>query len=92
MSDSSNERIKVLGLGRAKRFFSFDDSQDAGELCLIITPAGEDEGTFYEDIELFDMGKDGGEGLAHGDRYEEGLEEGLEGAIYDEELTNPIKH
>ena len=93
MSDNSNERMKVLGLGRARRFFSYDDGQEAGELCLIITPVGEDQTSLYEDMELFDISKDEeGGNLVHAEKYGEAFEEGLEGAVYDEELTNPIKH
>jgi RNA polymerase primary sigma factor len=92
MSDNSNERLKVLGLGRAKQFFSYDEGQEPAEICLIITPAGEDQTSFYEDMELFDISKDEGDSPVNGEKYEETFEEGLEGAVYDEELTNPIKH
>jgi RNA polymerase primary sigma factor len=91
MSDDRNERMKVLGLDRAKLLFSYDEAQEA-ELCLIITPVGEDRTSFYEDMELFDISKDEEGNLIHTEKYEAAFEEGLEGAVYDEELTNPIKH
>jgi RNA polymerase primary sigma factor len=90
MSEDMESRVKMFGFGGAKRFLPFDDGQETGDFYLMLAPAGEDQADFYDDVDLFDIDKADG-GLLSGDKFEEGFEDGFEN-VYDEELTNPIKH
>ncbi len=89
MSDDMDSRMKMLGFNRAKRFFPYDEGREAGEVYLMMAPAGEDQAGFCDDMDLFDMDAEAEVSLIQTDRYD--FEDGLEG-VYDEELTNPIKH
>jgi RNA polymerase primary sigma factor len=89
MSDDRDSRMKMLGFDRAERFFPYDEGREVGEFYLLMAPAGEDQADFRDEADLFDMDGEGEDGLIRTERY--GFEDGLEG-VYDEELTNPIKH
>ena len=89
MSDDMDSRMKMLGFNRAQRFFPYDESREAGELYLLMAPPGEDQAVLCDDMDLFDMDAEGEGGLIQTERYS--FEDGVEG-VYDEELTNPIKH
>ncbi|MGD0228944.1 MAG: RNA polymerase sigma factor RpoD [Syntrophorhabdales bacterium] len=91
MSDNINNRMRILGFNGAKRFFSYDEGQEAGEIFLMIAQPEEDRAGFYQEAnDLFGLDKEE-EGFIQTDKYGEDFGEDLEG-VYDEELTNPIKH
>ncbi len=90
MPENMNDRMKMLGLSRARRFFTYDEGQE-GEIYLMITNNSEDQASFLDDMELFDVNKEESSGLIDTEKYEEAFGEGLD-EVYDEELTNPIKH
>jgi len=90
MSEDVENRMKMFGLSGPKGFFPYDEGQEVNDLYLILAPSAEDQASFYDDVDLFDIDK-GDAGLLQADKYEDGLDEALE-AVYDEELTNPIKH
>ncbi len=90
MSEDMESRVKMFGFGGAKRFLPFDEVRETGDFYLMLAPAGEDRADFYDDMDLFDIDKGDGD-LLPADKFEEGFEDGLEN-VYDEELTNPIKH
>ena len=90
MSDDMDSRMKMLGFNRAKRFFPYDEGREVGEIYLIMAPTGaEDQAAFCDDMDLFDMDAEGEGSLIRTERYS--FEDGLDG-VYDDELTNPIKH
>ena len=72
-----------------RRFFPYDEGREVGEVYLLMAPAGEDQAGFCDDMDLFDMDAEGEDSVIRTERYS--FEDGLEG-VYDEELTNPIKH
>ncbi len=90
MSDNADDRMKMLSLNRAKTFFPYDEGQEGGEVYLVLTPASEERTGFYDDMELFDIGREEEETLSDSDKYGEAFSEEIEDA--DDELTNPIKH
>jgi RNA polymerase primary sigma factor len=83
--------MKMLGLRRAKKFFSFDEGQEGGETYLMMGNGSDEQAAYYDDMDLFEMRKEEEGALADTDKFEDAFEEGLED-VYDEELTNPIKH
>ena len=89
MSDDMDSRMKMVGFNRAERFFPYDESREVGELYLLMAPPGEDQAGFCDEMDLFDMDAEGEDSLIPTERYS--FEDGVEG-VYDEELTNPIKH
>ncbi|OPY69725.1 MAG: RNA polymerase sigma factor RpoD [Syntrophorhabdaceae bacterium PtaU1.Bin034] len=91
MPDNIDKRVNMLGLNRAKSFFSYDEGQEGSEVYLMITNNREEQTGFYDDIELFDMNKEEDVALAGADKYDDAFGDGME-EPYDEELTNPIKH
>ena len=90
MSDNAEDRMKMLSLNRTEMFFPYDEGQDGGDVYLTLTPS-EDRTGLFDDMELFDIDREEGEGLAASDKYGGIFDEEIEDA-YDEELTNPIKH
>lgn len=91
MSDNADDRMKMLSLNRTKTFFPYDEGQEGGEVYLVLAQNTEDRTGFYDDMDLFDIGRDEEESLSDPDKYGEVFDEEIEDA-YDEELTNPIKH
>jgi RNA polymerase primary sigma factor len=91
MSDNADSRMKTLSLNRAKTYFPYDDVQEGGEVYLVLTPSTEDRTGLFDDMELFDIGRDEEEHLGESDKFGEVFDEEIEDS-YDEELTNPIKH
>ncbi len=75
---------------KGKPFFSFDENTENKEFYVLISKSGKDEGIF-DDIELFDIEASNEIGLAPSESMEEVFEEDFEG-VYDEDLTNPIRH
>jgi RNA polymerase primary sigma factor len=90
MSDNADNRMKLLGLDRTKGFYSYDEGRERNELYLMIGREGEDEDSLYEDAGLFEVASRSEE-LATSDKYEGQYDEVLDD-VYDDELTNPIKH
>lgn len=91
MSDNADDRMKMLSLNRTKTFFPYDEGQEGPEMYLVLAKSSEDRTGFYDDMELFDIGREEEESLSESDKYEGVFDEEIEEA-YDEELTNPIKH
>ena len=89
MSDDMDSRMKMLGFNRVERFFPYDEGREVGEVYFLMVPAGEDQTGFCDDMDLFDMDAEGEDSVIRTERYS--FEDGLE-CVYDEELTNPIKH
>lgn len=75
---------------KAKTFFSYDENAVNKELYVLISKNGKNEGIF-DDIELFDIEGSNEIGLTSSQTIEETIEEDFEG-VYDEDLTNPIRH
>jgi RNA polymerase primary sigma factor len=90
MSNNAESRMRLLGLGRAKRFLSYDEDQDGGEPYLIVRDNSSDDENLYEDLGLFDLKTDGDE-LVNGEKCEDAFA-GTPEETYDDELTNPIRH
>jgi RNA polymerase primary sigma factor len=90
MSDNAEDRMKMLSLNRTDMFFLCDESPES-EVYLMLTPVVEERAGFYEDMELFDIGREQEEVLDASDKYVGIFDEEIEDT-YDEELTNPIKH
>lgn len=90
MPDDMNNRIKVMGLNRSKKYFAYDETAETNELYLVISN-GEEQTNFFDEIDLFDMDRESGSALGDTEKFDEIFEEGLDD-VYDEELTNPIKH
>jgi RNA polymerase primary sigma factor len=90
MPDDMNNRIKVMGLDRSKKFFAYDEPAEANEMYLVISK-GEEQATFFDEIDLFDMDRESASPIVDAEKFDEIFEEGLDD-VYDEELTNPIKH
>jgi RNA polymerase primary sigma factor len=90
MPDDMNNRIKVMGLNRPKEYFTYDETAEANELYLVISN-GEEQANFFDEIDLFDMDRTSTSPLVDAEKFDETFEEGLDD-VYDEELTNPIKH
>ena len=90
MSEDMENRVKMLGFSGAKRFFPYDEGQEVGDFYLVMAPAGEEQAGFFDDMDLFDMDKEE-EGLLPAGQVRGWLRGRMEG-VYDEELTNPIKH
>ncbi len=91
MSDNVDHRMKLLGLDGPKTFPSYDEGQDPDDLFVGIGQNAEDQATFYDDIDLMDIGADENDQIGDPEKCVDVFEEGLEDP-YDEELTNPIKH
>ena len=90
MFDDMDSRMKMLGFNRAKQFFPYDEGRKVGEIYLIMAPTGaEDEAAFCDDMDLFDMDAEGEGSLIRTERYS--FEDGPDG-VYDDDLTDPIKH
>ena len=89
MSDDMDSRMKMLGFNPTRRFFPYDEGREMGEVFLMMAPTGDDQASFCDDMDLFDMDAEGEDSLIRTERYS--FEDGL-GSIYDEELTSPIKH
>lgn len=87
MSDDVDHRIKLLGLGGTKSYFSYDEGHDGDEIYLKIGQEDEEQATFYDDVELEDIDRQSDEHLDDLDKCSDILDDG-----YDDELTNPIKH
>jgi RNA polymerase primary sigma factor len=90
MPDDMNNRMKAMDLNRSKKYFSYDETAETSELYLVITN-GEEQANFLDGIDVFDMDRESGSQLADTEKLDEMFEEGLDD-VYDEELTNPIKH
>jgi RNA polymerase primary sigma factor len=91
MSDKADDRMKMLSLNRTKTFFPCDEGQEGGEVYLVLAQSTEERTGFYDDMEMFDIGRGEEESLADPDKYGEVFDEEI-GDADDEELTNPIKH
>jgi RNA polymerase primary sigma factor len=90
MPDDTDKKMNMLGLGGTKTFLAYEDHGEGNELYIVITN-NEDRADIFDEIELFDLGKEETSPLMERGNYEEPLEEGLEDG-YDDEFTNPIKH
>jgi RNA polymerase primary sigma factor len=90
MSENADNRMKLLGLGRTKGFYSYDEGRDRNELYLMTGREGEDDEAIYEDAGLFDISSRSDELIAS-DKYEGQYNDAIDDS-YDDELTNPIKH
>lgn len=90
MPDDMNNRIKVMGLNRSKKYFAYDEATETNELYLVISN-GEEQAGFFDEMGLFDMDRESASPLADSEKFDDMFEEGLDD-VYDEELTNPIKH
>lgn len=90
MPDDMNNRVKAMGLNRSKRYFAYDETAESSELYLVVSN-GEEQANFFDEIDLFDMDRESASTLGDAEKFGEMYEEGLE-EVYDEELTNPIKH
>jgi RNA polymerase primary sigma factor len=90
MPDDANNRMKMTTLNRPKRYSAYDEPAETNELYLVISH-GEEQATFFDEIGLFDMERESVSPLADTEKFDEMFEEGVED-VYDEELTNPIKH
>jgi RNA polymerase primary sigma factor len=91
MSDNASDSMKIAGLSGGKKFFSFEEPQERNEVYLVVLPGNEEQESFLDDIEFFDMERGAGGSFPDPEKYGEIFDEALEEA-YDEELTNPIKH
>ncbi len=91
MSDNADDSMKMLSLRRTERFFSYEESQEGGELYLVIGKSSEERAGLFDDMELFGASVESEVSLSDSDKDEEALGEAL-GDSGDEELTNPIKH
>lgn len=91
MSDNADDRMKMLSLNRTKTFFPYDEGQEGREVYLVLSQNAEERAGLYDDMEVFDIGRDDEEHLSDPDKYGEVFDDEIEDA-YDEELTNPIKH
>lgn len=90
MPDDANNRVKMTSLNRSKKYFTYEETAENSELYLVIS-RGEEQATFFDEIDLFDIDRESASSLADAEKYDEMFEEGLDD-VYDEELTNPIKH
>ena len=90
MSDDTSDNMKIVGLSGGKKFFSFEEPQERNDVCLVL-PGNEEQGSFLDDIGFFDMERGGGGSFPDPERHGEIFDEALE-EVYDDELTNPIKH
>jgi RNA polymerase primary sigma factor len=68
----------------------YDDHGENKEFYVLLSKEGKHE-SIFDDIDLFDVEGGSELGLSSGESVEGVLEEGFEG-VYDEELTNPIRH
>jgi RNA polymerase primary sigma factor len=90
MPDDANNGMKVTGLNRPKKYFTYEEATETNELYLVISH-GEERASFFEEIDLFDIDRGSVSPLVDTEKFDEMFEEGLDD-VYDEELTNPIKH
>ncbi|HAR94421.1 MAG TPA: RNA polymerase sigma factor RpoD [Deltaproteobacteria bacterium] len=90
MPDDANNRIRMTTLNRPKKYFAYDDSTETNELYLVIS-RGEEQGNFLDEVDLFDVERESGSPLVDAEKFDGMFEEGIDD-VYDEELTNPIKH
>jgi RNA polymerase primary sigma factor len=90
MPEDIKDRIKSMDLGGAKRLLPYEENAESDEFYLLISNQQEHT-SFFDDIELFEMDRDESVSFVDPEKYEVILEETLED-VYDEELTNPIKH
>jgi RNA polymerase primary sigma factor len=90
MSDDTSDNMKIVGLSVGKKFFSFEEPQERNDVCLVL-PGNEEQESFLDDIRFFDMERVAGASFPDPERYGDIFDEALE-EVYDDELTNPIKH
>jgi RNA polymerase primary sigma factor len=90
MPDEMNNRVKAMGLNRPKKYFAFDEPTESNELYLVISN-GEEQTGLYDEIDMFGIDRESASPLADTEKFEDMYGEGLDD-VYDEELTNPIKH
>jgi RNA polymerase primary sigma factor len=75
---------------KLKGFFSCEEHPENREFYILISKNDKRE-SIFDDIELFDIESGTEIGLVSSDNVEEVFGDELEG-VYDEELTNPIRH
>ena len=90
MPDERSDGMNVVRLSAEKKFFPYEKPKERVDIYLVV-PGHEEKGSFLDDIDLFDMGRDEQVALSDAERYGEALEESLED-VYDDELSNPIRH
>jgi RNA polymerase primary sigma factor len=90
MSNERNDGVNIIGLSGGKKFFPYEESQERTDIYLVL-PAREEKESFLDEIEFFDIEREGGVSFTDTERYTEIIDEALEDA-YADELTNPIKH
>ena len=90
MSDNTSDRMKIVGLSGGKKFFTFEEPQERNDVYIVL-PGNEEQENFLDDIDFFDMERGQGAAFPDPERYGEVFDEALE-EVYDDELTNPIKH
>jgi RNA polymerase primary sigma factor len=89
MSDDIESGVNMLGFNPARRFFLYDEGREAGAVYVMMSSGGEHQADLCEDIDFFHVGAEGEESLLRTERCP--FEVGLEG-VYDDDLTNPIRH
>jgi RNA polymerase primary sigma factor len=75
---------------KAKTFYSYDETSANKEFYALISRSGKEE-SIFDDIELFDIEAGSEITLTSGEPTEAAFPEEFEG-VYDEDLTNPIRH
>ena len=90
MPDETRDGMNVVGLSAEKKFFPYDEPKERADIYLVV-PGHEEKGSFLDDIDLFDIGRDEQVALSDAERYGEALDESLD-EVYGDELSNPIKH
>jgi RNA polymerase primary sigma factor len=90
MPDDMKDRIKSMDLAGAKRLLPYEDHLESDEFLLVISN-NQDHASFFDEMDLFEMDRGESVSFVDSEKYEVILEGTLED-VYDEELTNPIKH
>jgi len=75
---------------KVKSFFSYEENSDNKELYLFIKTSSKPE-IIFEDIELYETGVETEIVSSDPEKLGEILEQEFEG-VYDDELTNPVRH
>jgi RNA polymerase primary sigma factor len=82
--------VKIIGLSGGEKFFPYEESQERTDIHLVL-PAREEKESLLDEIDFFDMEREGVVSFSEAESYTEIIDEALED-VYADELTNPIKH